>query len=57
MTEGTSDLIISISIAISGVITAFLPKRIKWGWKLLVGLGMAIVLSIGGHIVVRWLIG
>ena len=53
MTESISDFIITISLILGGAIIKLLPKKLKWGWRLLIGLAASITLSILGHIIVK----
>ncbi len=53
MTESISDFIITISLIFGGVVIKLLPKRLKWGWRLLIGLAASIIFSILGHIIVK----
>ncbi len=55
MNEGTSDLIIAIAVAISSIIIKALTKKIKWGWKIVIGMLFAIMLSMIGHLIVKML--
>ncbi len=53
MSEWTSDFIISICVIIGMMIIKLLPKKIKWGWRLVIGMTAAIALSITGHLIVK----
>ncbi len=53
MNEWTSDFIIKLSVIIGVVIITLLPKRIKWGWRLVIGMASAILLSVIGHLIVK----
>lgn len=53
MTDGTSDFIITISMIIGGLLTKYLPSKIKWWWRLIIGLIFAIILSILIHLIVK----
>ncbi len=52
MNEWVSDFIITVTVTIGVVIIKVLPKKIKWGWRLVIGLLSAIILSMIGHLIV-----
>lgn len=53
MSEELSDFIIAISLVVVGVVMKVLPEKIKWGWRLLIGLLAAIVCSVIGHLIAK----
>ena len=53
MNEGVSDFIIAVSIVIGGIVAKKLPRKVKWGWKVLIALFVAIALSMLGHLLVK----
>ncbi len=53
MREWASDLIIAIAVIIGWVVFKKLPYKIKWWWRAAIGILLAIILSIIGHLV--WL--
>ena len=53
MNEGLSDTIIAISIVVGTLIGKIFFKKLKWGWQLLIILGLSIVISVLGHLVVK----
>ncbi len=53
MNEGISDFIITIAAIISVVIIKVLPKSIKWGWRMVIGVFSAIILSTIGHLIIK----
>ncbi len=53
MNEWISDFIIAVTAAIGVVIIRVLPKKIKLGWRIVIGLLSIIVLSMIGHLVVK----
>lgn len=53
MTEGISDFIIAISMIVGGLLARTLPSKIKWWWRLMIGLLVAIILSILIHLIVK----
>ncbi len=55
MSDWTSNLIIDISIVIGILILKFLPKKIKWGWRLDIVLVSIIILSTVGHLLAKLL--
>ncbi len=55
MSDSTSDLIITLSVIIGVLIIKLLPARIKWGWRAIIGMVCAIILSIIGHLIVKFL--
>ena len=57
MTNGTSDFIISIASILGIISVNFFPKRLKLVWKILIMLGIMIIISVIGHIIVKILVG
>ncbi len=53
MNDWISDFIITVTITIGVVIIKILPKKIKWGWRLVIGLLSAIMLSTIGHLIIK----
>ena len=53
MNDGISDFIITFSIIIGGLLAKILPSKIKWWWRLVIGLLVAIILSILVHLLVK----
>ena len=56
MNDGISDFIITISMIIGGFLAKFLPSKIKWWWRLIIGLLVAIILSTLIHILAKILL-
>lgn len=54
MDSWASDFVITVSIIISGLTVNILAKKLKWGWKLLLTLAVAIILSTIGHLIIKF---
>lgn len=53
MSDWTSDFIITLSVILGLLLIKLLPERLKWGWRLLIGMIVSILLSISGHLIVK----